>query len=433
MQLSTHEKVNSKKLQSMEDLPHTGLLIKYLDNVKSMNTLTAMQYKSELNSFVKFVYDTYGCDVDSLVSMIIKNDTVQKKTNFDPYDVLSRYTAFLVGTIAPITIKHRVLTTKNFFEYCDIEISPRKFSLKVRLPKSVRKEKEPLNKEKIVTIINACSNMRLKTYVMLLAATGMRATEALSIRICDLDLESNPSKQFVRGEYTKTRSDRTILLTQEIAQQLKYWLEYKYRTRRVSFYEKNTHKSTSEYRTPSKRDHDLVFSMNTSSKGYLHVSIRSLYVELRSAFGKTLDRLGKGQKEESPGAKHRKITLHSFRRWVKSTISDLGYYDYSEWFIGHGGSTYYRKSEKEKAELFRKIEPYLTFLNYEELERRGADITSQLEEKNRMIQHMMRKQEQFEQLLQSLINSGQLKPTRHRLSYSNRLHSSSNIDNPYII
>lgn len=181
-----------------------------------------------------------------------------------------------------------MLTTKNFFEYCDIEISPRKFSLKVRLPKSVRKEKEPLNKEEIVTIINACSNLRLKTYVMLLAATGMRATEALSIRICDLDLESNPCKLFVRGEYTKTRSDRTILLTHEIARQLKYWLEYKYRTRRVSFYEKNTHKSTFEYRTPPKRDHDLVFSMNASSKGYLRVSIRSLYVELRSAFGKTL-------------------------------------------------------------------------------------------------------------------------------------------------
>jgi len=29
------------------------------------------------------------------------------------------------------------------------------------------------------------------------------------------------------------------------------------------------------------------------------------------------------------------IPLHSFRRFVKTTISDLGYSDYSEWFIGH--------------------------------------------------------------------------------------------------
>jgi integrase len=410
-QLSSSENVDTKN--PLKVISRNRLVTKYIDNVKSMNASTAVQYRCELNSFAKFVYNTYGCDVDSLIDRIYNNGTRHKKTNFDPYDVLSRYTASLVGTIAPTTVKHRILTTKNFFEYCDIEISPKKFSLKVRLPKSVRKEKEPLSKEDIVTILNVCSNIRLKTYIMLLAATGMRATEAVSIRICDLDFESNPSKLFVRGEYTKTKSDRTILLTHEVAQQLKYWLEFKYRTRRVSFYEKNTHKSISEYRTPSKVDYHLVFSMNASSKGYLYVSTHSLYVEFASGFGKTLEQLGRAQREESPGANHRKITLHSFRRWAKSTISDLGYYDYSEWFIGHSGSTYYRKNEKEKIEIFKKIEPYLTFLDYEELERKGADIASQLEEKDKMIQNMMRKQEQFEQLIQSLIDSGQLKPLQH--------------------
>jgi hypothetical protein len=65
---------------------------------------------------------------------------------------------------------------------------------------------------------------------------------------------------------------------------------------------------------------------------------------------------------------------------VKTTISDLGYSDFSEWFIGHSGSTYWRKKESEKAELFRKIEPYLTFLNIHQLERQGADIQSKVQE-----------------------------------------------------
>ena len=112
---------------------------------------------------------------------------------------------------------------KNFFEYCDIEISPRKFKLKIRLPKVVRKNKEALSKEDIIDILNACSDIRLKTYVMLLA-TGMRAVEALSIRIKDLDLKSNPAKVLVRGEYTKTKADRTVFLTEEIKQQLNSWL-----------------------------------------------------------------------------------------------------------------------------------------------------------------------------------------------------------------
>ena len=80
---------------------------------------------------------------------------------------------------------------------------------------------------------------------------------------------------------------------------------------------------------------------------------------------------------------------------MKSTISDLGYGDYSEWFIGHSGSTYYRKTDKEKAKVFAKIEPYLTFLNIHQLERQEADIQTKVEE--------------LEELNQSLRNRDKMK------------------------
>jgi hypothetical protein len=44
------------------------------------------------------------------------------------------------------------------------------------------------------------------------------------------------------------------------------------------------------------------------------------------------------------------------------------------------GYTYWRKKDSEKAELFSKIEPYLTFLNIHQLERLSADIQSKVEE-----------------------------------------------------
>jgi len=53
---------------------------------------------------------------------------------------------------------------------------------------------------------------------------------------------------------------------------------------------------------------------------------------------------------------------------------------HSEYFIGHYVSTYWRKKDSEKAEIFRKIEPYLTFLNVHQLERQGADIQTKVEE-----------------------------------------------------
>src|SRR6187200_534621 len=92
----------------------------------------------------------------------------------------------------------------------------------------------------------ACSDIKLKTYAMLLAGTGMRATEALSIRIKDLDLKSNPAKVFVRGEYTKTRIDRMVFLSEEITHQLISWLSYKYRTRRVCHNDAQTGKTITE-------------------------------------------------------------------------------------------------------------------------------------------------------------------------------------------
>jgi len=83
---------------------------------------------------------------------------------------------------------------------------------------------------------------------------------------------------------------------------------------------------------------------------------------------------------KSGNENRRQITLHSFRQFVKSTISDLGYSDFSEYFIGHSGSIYWRKKNFGKAEIFRKVEPYLTFLNIYQLERQGADIQSKVQE-----------------------------------------------------
>ena len=61
----------------------------------------------------------------------------------------------------------------------------------------------------------------------------MRASEALSIRLADCDLNTNPPKLLIRGEFTKTKVSRFVFLTQELVQQISLWLEYKHGTRRI--------------------------------------------------------------------------------------------------------------------------------------------------------------------------------------------------------
>ena len=111
-----------------------------------------------------------------------------------------------------------------------------------------------------------------------------------------------------------------------------------------------------------------------------------------------------GQREDG-NENRREITLHSFRRFVKTTISDLGYTDYSEWFIGHSGSTYWRKKDSEKAEIFKKIEPYLTFLNVPQLERQGADLQTKIEELQDINQLLRYKQNEKEEQIKKLEES----------------------------
>jgi integrase len=352
------------------------LLQKYIRNVNIRNENTAIQYYLRLLLFEKFLQKEYKTNIDGLIQQL-------KSKKYDPYDILNDFCIFLQNNynLSSITFRDKIITVKTFLEYNDIEISPRKFKLKVKFPKTVLRNKEAIDKEDIIRILNGCSDLRLKTYVMLLASTGLRATEALSIRLKDLDIvttnsnNNSPAKLTIRGEFTKTKVDRYVFLTREVVEQIKIWLDYKYRKRRICYKDKETGKTITEYRTPEKKQNEFIFSTYQTDKP----KPRTLYINLVAIFEKTLDRIGMGSREDG-NEMRREITLHSFRRFVKTTISDLGYSDYSEWFIGHAGSTYWRKKDNEKAEIFKKIEPYLTFLNVPQLERQGADLQTKIEE-----------------------------------------------------
>src|SRR3954451_5736510 len=131
----------------------------YFENTNIMNKSSVEEYLYRLKIFNAFLYKEYkGIDIETILQKI-------KDGTLDTYNILSGYTSKQKNcNISATTIKQRVVTIKNFFEYHDIEISPRKFKLKVRLPKTVRKNKEAISKEDIADILNHCSDIKLKTY-----------------------------------------------------------------------------------------------------------------------------------------------------------------------------------------------------------------------------------------------------------------------------
>jgi integrase len=373
-------------------------LTKYINRVEKRSKRSASLYNQRLGYFRDFINQKLDLTLDEL----IKTLTVQGRgPKIDVYDLLSDYVTFLQDTrnMSPLTLKFMLSTIRNFLEFFDVEISSKKFRNKVGMPRVIRQDKEPLTKKDIQTILNAAHSIKLKTYLLFLAATGCRASEALSVRLCDINFDASPATLFIRGEFTKTGVSRTILLTDELTNQLQLWRDYKYRTRVINIRDKKENGKEYKYRyrkyTPEVNKEALLFSMRHS----VEVSISGLYTDLLLMFEKTLKRLGGKFAQYEYSKKRMKITFHSFRRFVKSTVSNLGYEPYSElYFMGHNSvSTYYRVEQEERIKIFRKIEPSLTYLDVSSIEQHGKDMESQFEVFRRENLELRRSQEEMRQ------------------------------------
>jgi integrase len=320
---------------------------------------------THFQSFLKHRYPQYT--IDTILKPLSKNE-------FDVYVILDEFVSYLVDPTLKLTlssIKVCMAAIRSYFGYCDIDIIPLKFKRKVKMPKMYREDEEPLDVSDIRKILLSCSNRRLKTYLLVLASGGMRAVEALAIRLKDIDFTASPTKVHIRKEYSKTKTARDIYISDEASQYLKQWINWKY---------------NNEERPRNREDDDLVFTVYTTK------TPTALYVKVLSEFQKLLSVVGLDGRKEGK-QRRRKITLHSFRRFVKTVISDQTNTDYSEWFLGHNKSPYYTKKEPERREIYAtKCMKYLTFLDYTTLEATGKNIEAKLSEKDEEI-HLLRRRD----------------------------------------
>jgi integrase len=345
-----------------------------------------------LHNFLQGDFKEGNMTLENIVERVESNE-------INIYSLLDNFVNYLVTEkkLSPNSVLLYVTAIRSYFAYYDVDVVPAKFKRKVRLPKRFREDEVPLDAADIRKILLSCNNRRLKAYLLILASGGMRAMEAVSLRIKDLDLSVTPTKIHIRKEYAKTRVGRDVYISAEATSFLNEWLNFKYRERGHG------------NETPIKSPDDLVFLSQSYRQSDLPLD--GLYNKLVAEFNKILKIVGMDERKE--GMLRRKITLHSFRRYAKTVISDQTNQDFSEWFLGHSGSPYYTKKEVDRRQLYEtKCMKCLTFLDYTTLETTGKNIESKLEEKDKQIEFLMKKQENTEQLIQSLIDSGQIKSVK---------------------
>jgi integrase len=276
------------------------------------------------------------------------------------YEILDNFVSYLtLKEIATVSLRIYVGAVRSYLEFHDIDIVPSKFRRRVKLPKFYPDSQEPLSLTDIRDLLEFCSNNRLRTYILLLTSTGLRATEAAALRIMDIDFTTNPTKINVRKEYTKTKRGRTIYCSDEAT--------------------KHLHKLIEIHKT--KGQDDLIFAIrNRTNKP------SSVYNRLLEYFERLQHTADKDARKEN--SKRRKITLHSFRRTAFSIINEQTNSEYANWFLGHNHSVYWTHKEQEKRDIYRtKCMPFLTIYQ----QTRDNSIEAAYKEQNTELQ-ILRKQ-----------------------------------------
>ena len=340
----------------------------------SMNGNTG--YKTSLVYLQQFVTTNHsGSNIDTII------DSINSGT-IDVYKFLDKFITFLqTKKLSKASIKQYVNSVKSYLQYCDVDIVPHKFKKRVMLPKVPQEDAQPIDENDIRTILNQCHNRRLKAYLLVMASSGVRPIEACAIRICDINFDSTPVQLHIRAEYTKTKKSRDIFISDEAASWLKEWVENRFgivlnKTKRID-------RRISE---------SLVFQVYNID--IRRTAPQSIYQKLVKQFHRVLSAVDFDRRKDGM-PQNRTITLHSFRRFVKSTISIQANSDYSEWILGHKNSSYWSIKPETRAGIYStKCMRYLTFLDYSTLNATGKSNEAKIKELEKMNQIMGQKHEE---------------------------------------
>jgi integrase len=357
--------------------------VDFLSRIKIGSQRTALVYSHALELFNSFIEQNYKdkknnnkYNIQTILEPLKKNKII------DRYELLNDFIKYLQNDtvnghdLSAKSVRLYVGGVRSYLTMFDVETTSHTFKHKVRSPPVYHEYQEPVSANQIRDILSHCNNRRLKAYLLVLASSGMRAVEALALRECDINEGKeidpstiSPTMVKVREKYAKTHRARITFISDEAARHLKAWIDWKYRDR---------HAQNKRVNNRVRNKDDLIFS-NISAKDPF-----ALYFKMLVEFQKVLESAGFTQRKEDGVQKRHKITFHSFRRFVKTQISNSGYRDFSEKILGHF-NTYYNPVTREDQDNYKGLMPKLTFLEYETIEAKGKDYEAKLKEKEQEI------------------------------------------------
>jgi integrase len=319
----------------------------FLSSIGRGSSNSKRLYNTSLNHFRQFLKSTRNLVPDTIIPLLTEG-------KINVYELLDHFVTYLINEgVKPLSLKVYVSVVRSFLEYFDVDIVPSKFRRRVKVPRFYPDVEEPLTLTDIRTLLEYNSNHRLRTYILLLFSTGLRALEAASLRLQDVDFTVSPTRITIGRENSKTKRGRIIYCSNEATTHLKKLLKM----------------------YPYKKSTDFIFAGKPHTK-----YPTSIYRTILDEFQKVQHIADKDARKEN--SKRRRFTLHSFRRTCFSIINENTNSEFAHYYLGHSNSPYWTHKEIERHNIYRtKCMPFLTVYQ----ETRDNSIEAALREKDQTI------------------------------------------------
>jgi len=343
---------------------------------------TFFAYRSAVRNFLAYIYNVEqdGSDEEweRLASRYIDECRGEKR---DPFKDLLGFAAALHER-PPKTARLYTGVVRGWLEFTlDLEFTRRQMRmLRGRLPKGskARTEEAELTREVLRRIISHC-DLKGKALFLFLSSSGIRVGEALQLQVDDVDLDSNPVKVLVRGEYTKTGDSYVTFISREAKEALLEWLKVR------------------EQYLDAAVNRGRGLSKIGDGRGEKQVEDPRLFpFSIQVAYQMWTNAVKKARMEERDrNTNRRTLHIHMLRKWFQSQMKYAGVpEDIVEALIGHSGyldDAYRRYTLKQIAEHYSKAEPYLYVNVPREISEIQTHFQSEVEELRQRVEDLTRK------------------------------------------
>lgn len=345
------------------------------------NESTAGGYTTSLYLFLDFIYGKQRAggrvsDTEKEVYEKFVDKYLKEKRNF------SKDMAEFVITLQsrpPLSARQTFNSVKAFFEYYDRTLPAKDLKfIRYKLPKgSARTVEKDLDIDTIRTILQHL-DAKGRALILVLASSGMRINEALTLSLEDIDLNAKPACITIRGENSKTGDNRISFISAEATQAVNEWLKIR-----------------EDYiRSSANRNNGLIKSGRGTPKA-IDGETRLFPFSDQNAntlWDNALVKAGLLTRDKTTNRKQ--LHYHQCRKFFLSQLSLIVSKEIAETLAGHNGyltGSYRRYTKKQLAEEYLKGQHLLTIQAPKELQEIESEFKAKMQDHSEMLEAIVKK------------------------------------------